>query len=67
MSKQQTVIDELFARLSRRAVADALGLSRQSMALWARVGYVPAKHAAAVERMSGIPRQRLCPRISWGE
>lgn len=66
-----SVIDEVFAKVSRETIQRELGtpdkpLSKQTMSDWKRAGYVPARHAVAVEKLTGIPRERLCPDFDWG-
>ncbi len=61
------LIDEVFEKAGgRQALMDALGLSKQTMSDWKRSGKVPSPHAVAVERLTGIPRERLCPDFDWG-
>lgn len=64
----QSVIDEVFAKVPREQLQRSLGkpLSKQTMSDWKRSGYVPARHAVAVESLTGIPRERLCPSFDWG-
>ncbi len=61
------VIEELFEKVGRQRLQDELKLSKQTMSDWKRWGYVPSGHAVAVERLSGIPREKLCPRFDWGK
>lgn len=64
---EKPVIDEVFEKAGgRQSLQDALSLSKQTMSDWKRAGYVPAPHAVAVERLTGIPRERLCPNFDWG-
>ncbi|MFD0669693.1 hypothetical protein ACT80S_18390 [Ramlibacter sp. MAHUQ-53] len=51
----------------RQVVIDSLGISKQALSGWKRAGYVPSAHAVAIERLSGIPRSRLCPAFDWGD
>lgn len=61
------VMDDVFEKAGgRTALRKSLGLSKQTMTDWKRKGYVPASHAVAVEAMTGIPRERLCPNFQWG-
>ena len=61
------VIEEAFEVAGgRTALRKALGLSKQTMTDWKRKGCVPSRHAAAVEALTGIPRERLCPNFQWG-
>lgn len=65
------VMDEVFEKAGgRQALQESLGapgkpLSKQTMSDWKRAGYVPAKHAPAVEKLTGISRKRLCPDFDW--
>lgn len=60
------LIDEVFEKAGgRQSLRRRLKLSKQSMSDWKRAGYVPARHAAAVEQITGIPRTRLCPKFEW--
>lgn len=62
-----SLIDEVFEKAGgRETLRNSLGLSKQTMSDWKRFGYVPARHAAAVEAKTGIPRERLCPDFDWG-
>lgn len=62
-----SVIDEAFEKAGgRQSLQDRLHLSKQTMSDWKRWGYVPARHAVAVEGLTGIPRERLCPDFEWG-
>lgn len=64
MSK--SVIDEVFeAAGGREALQKSLGVSKQTISDWKRWGHVSAKRAPAVEAITGIPRQRLCPYFDW--
>jgi hypothetical protein len=67
----ESVIDEVFRKVPRDYLRKSLGtpdkpLSKQTMSDWKRAGRVPARHAVAVEKMTGIPRERLCPDFDWG-
>ena len=60
------VIEEAFAKAGGRlALQRSLKLSKQTMSDWKRWGYVPARHAASVEAITGIPREKLCPQFEW--
>jgi DNA-binding transcriptional regulator YdaS (Cro superfamily) len=52
-------------RGKQAAVASSLGVSKQTVNDWKRQGFIPAKHAAAFEALSGIARTRLCPSFAW--
>lgn len=52
-------------RGKQAAVAASLGVSKQTVNDWKRQGFIPAKHAAAFEALSGIDRKRLCPTFTW--
>lgn len=48
---------------SRGRVAKKLGISRQATIFWEKLGYVPARHVLALEKMSGVSRYTLRPDI----
>lgn len=50
---------------SQKAVASALGVSKQTVNDWKRQGYVPAHHAVAFEAFTGVSRERACPDFIW--
>ncbi len=68
----ETLIDEVFRKAGgREALMRSLGtpdrpLSKQTMSDWKRAGRVPPHHAVAVEKITGIDRERLCPDFDWG-
>jgi DNA-binding transcriptional regulator YdaS (Cro superfamily) len=63
----ETVIDQIFELEGmREKLMRELKLSKQSMSDWKRKGSVPARHAVAVERITGIAREELCPGFAWG-
>lgn len=63
----ENIIDQIFALEGmREKIMRELSLSKQTMSDWKRAGGVPARHAVAVEKMTGIPRERLCPGFDWG-
>jgi DNA-binding transcriptional regulator YdaS (Cro superfamily) len=71
--ENRTVIDEAFEKAGgRKALRDALSvgrptpISKQTLSDWKRAGRIPASHAVAVERLTGIPRELLCPDFDWG-
>lgn len=65
---ESRLLEEVFQKAGgRQLLRGALGLSKQTMSDWARLGYVPARHAVAVEKITGIKRERLCPHFDWGE
>lgn len=43
------------------AVAKAFEMSEEGVRLWRARGKVPDKHVIELERISGVPRQRLRP------
>ena len=45
------------------AIARALGLSYETVRLWAVQGRVPIKHLAAVVRLTGLPPRSLAPAL----
>jgi DNA-binding transcriptional regulator YdaS (Cro superfamily) len=62
-----TLIDEVFAKAGGRdELRKALGVSNQTLSDWKRWGHVSAKRAVAVEALTGISRQDLCPQFNWG-
>lgn len=51
---------------SEAALARALGVSRGALYQWKQPGReVPAEHAPQIERLSGVPCERLCPSVNW--
>ncbi|TEA71881.1 transcriptional regulator [Allopusillimonas ginsengisoli] len=51
---------------SEAALARALGVSRGALNQWKKQGRnVPAEHAPEIERLTGVPCERLCPSIRW--
>lgn len=40
-------------------------LSKQTMSDWKRAGKIPPRYAAAVEKMTGVSRKKLCPDFDW--
>lgn len=63
----ENLIDLVFEKAGGRdKLQQSLGLSKQSMSDWRRAGYVPARHAVAVEKLTRIPREQLCPDFEWG-
>ncbi len=64
MSK--SVIDEVFEKAGgRKALQASLGVSKQTISDWKRWGHVSAQRAADVEKLTGIPRERLAPQFPW--
>jgi DNA-binding transcriptional regulator YdaS (Cro superfamily) len=62
-----SLMDEVFEKAGgRQVLQDKLHLSKQTMSDWKRWGRVPANHAVAVESLTGIPREKLCPQFEWG-
>ena len=60
------LIDDVFQKAGGRLkLRESLKLSNQSLQDWKRAGYVPARHAVAVESLTGIPRHVLCPGFTW--
>lgn len=48
-----------------RGLQQSLGVSKQTVSTWKRWGHVSATKAPAIERITGIPRQQLCPKFDW--
>lgn len=64
MSK--SVIDEVLEKAGgRQALQESLGVSKQTISDWKRLGHVSAKRAPAIEKLTGISRKRLCPDFDW--
>lgn len=68
-----SLIDEVFEKAGGRAklrqallTPNGKPISNQTMSDWKRSGRIPARHAVAVETLTGIPRERLCPDFDWG-
>lgn len=69
MASEETpnIVEQAFQKAGgREKLMSALGLSKQTMSDWKKKGYVPASHAVAVERITGIARELLCPKFAWG-
>lgn len=69
----ESLIEEVFEKAGGRqalqaalSVGRARPLSKQTLSDWKRAGYVPAHFAVKVEKLTGIPRERLCPNFEWG-
>jgi DNA-binding transcriptional regulator YdaS (Cro superfamily) len=61
MSKEP-VITEVFKKAGgRKAVQEALGLSKQSLSDWRRNGVVPVRHCPLISRLTGVELERLNP------
>lgn len=61
-------IEEAYDKAGGRPkVMASLKVSKQSLSDWKRWGYVPAEHAAALERLSGVSRWLLTPEFDWGD
>ena len=58
MQNLENGVDEALAAHSGAELARALGLTRQAIYQWDRV---PSKHVLRVEKITGVPRQRLRP------
>jgi len=57
-----SIIEDAYIKAGGRAVVRAkLGVSKQTLSDWKRDGRVTPKHAANLEVLSGIPREKLCP------
>ena len=64
---QPEALAELRALCARHGnqvrLAEAIGVTRQAVSRWLKVGEVGAEHVLAVERATGIHRHLLNPRI----
>jgi hypothetical protein len=45
---------------SQTKLAEQLGVKKQAVQLWVRKGYVPVGRIREIEKLYGIPRERLC-------
>jgi DNA-binding transcriptional regulator YdaS (Cro superfamily) len=45
---------------SQTKLAETLGVTRQSVQEWVKRGYVPNSRVREIEKLYGIPRERLC-------
>lgn len=61
MSEQQTsgVMDAITAAGGQGSLARKVGVSQQAVSQWAKRGWVPMEHIVEVERLFGVPRDRL--------
>jgi DNA-binding transcriptional regulator YdaS (Cro superfamily) len=61
MSEQQTsgVMDAITAAGGQGSLARKVGVSQQAVSQWAKRGWVPLEHIVEVERLFGVPRDRL--------
>lgn len=60
-------IEEAYEKAGGRPkVMASLSVSKQTLSDWVRWGYVSSKHAAGLERLSGVSRRRLNPDFDWG-
>lgn len=46
---------------SQSSLARALGIKPQAVQKWAATGRVPSERAVEIERVTGVPRQKLRP------
>ncbi|MFA5941381.1 MAG: Cro/CI family transcriptional regulator [Sinimarinibacterium sp.] len=61
MSSESVIGDALEKGGGVGAVAKALGISDEAVRLWRARGKVPAERVVDVERLTGVPRERLRP------
>lgn len=60
------LMDEVFEKAGgREKLQRALGVSKQTLSDWKRWGHVSAARAVSIERLTGIPRERLNPKFDW--
>lgn len=61
MSEKQTngVLDAILAAGGQSALARQVGVSHQAVSRWVKCGWVPVAHILHVERLFGVPRDRL--------
>lgn len=61
------LIEDVYVKAGgRKRLCLALTVSNQTLSDWMRTGAIPAKHAVAVEGMTKIDREVLCPSFDWG-
>jgi DNA-binding transcriptional regulator YdaS (Cro superfamily) len=59
--RRKTALDEVLKAVGGyRALGRHLGISHQAITHWKQV---PAKHLVAIEKISGVPRERLRPEL----
>lgn len=51
---------------SQTKLAEAIGRTQQAVSKWAKDGRIPAEYVVAVEKATGIPRQKLRPDLYEG-
>ena len=60
MSEQSNgVLDAVKSLGSQEKLANAMGVTQQTVSYWVQVGYVPTEHVVGVSCLTGVPRQRL--------
>lgn len=61
----QLALEKFENRPSKLAAMVGCGVLRQHVEHWKKVGYVSARWAPDVERVSGVPCEKLCPDVNW--
>jgi len=63
---ETSVINEVFKKGGgRKAVQQAVGLSKQSLSDWTRSGVVPVRHCPLISSITGISLSKLNPAFSF--
>jgi hypothetical protein len=61
-----SVIDEVLQKAGgRQALQNSLHVSKQTLSDWRRWGHVSGKRAPAVEKLTGLPVERIAPQCKW--
>jgi DNA-binding transcriptional regulator YdaS (Cro superfamily) len=45
---------------TQKELAQKLGVSKSTVQSWVTKGYVPTQHIKEVEKLTGIPEEKLC-------
>ena len=62
----KTLAEYLNERGRKTALAQSIGVSKQTVSDWLRNNAVSRDQAAKVSAFTGIPKQVLCPDFDWG-
>ncbi len=63
MNSESGVQKAVSAAGGQSALARALGVKPQAVQRWVALGHVPSMRAREVERLTGVPRELLCPAV----
>lgn len=50
---------------SQGKLAELLGITKGNISQWKKAGSVPSKHCPKIEKLTGIPCERLNPLMDW--